>query len=100
MSIESADDLLDVIETLAGITTDQVTVTYATGSFTAIFDRPFVALSPGEVEVETRQPVLIARTADVSSLTKGTALTVQGGSYTLRHQEPDGTGMTRLVLKG
>ncbi len=99
MSIESADDLLDIVETLAGITTDNVTVTYAGGSFKAIFDRPYAAMQPGDIDLESRQTVLIARTADVASLGKGTALTVQGDTYKLRHQEPDGTGLTRVLLK-
>jgi hypothetical protein len=99
VSIESADDLLDIVETLAGITTDNLTVTYSGGSFTAIFDRPYAAVQPGDIDLETRQPVLIARTADVAALAKGTVLTVQGDAYKLRHQEPDGTGLTRILLK-
>ncbi len=99
MSVESTSDLLDIIEALGGITTDDLTVTYAGGSFTAIFDRPYAAVQPGDIDLETRQPVLIARTADVSGLAKGTVLTVQGDAYKVRHQEPDGTGLTRILLK-
>jgi len=95
MSVESADDLLDIVEALGGIDAESVTVTYTGGSFSAIFERPFV-----EVEgVESRQPVLIARTDDVDALAKDTSLTVQSVVYKLRRHEPDGTGITRLILK-
>lgn len=99
MSVESADDLLDMIQALGGIDADTVTVTYSGGSFSAIFERPFVEVPGGEVGVESRQPVLVARTSDVSALAKDATLTVQSVAYKLRRAEPDGTGVTRLILK-
>jgi hypothetical protein len=99
MSVESASDLLDIIEALGGIDAESVTVTHAGGSFSAIFERPFVEVEAGGMGVESRQPVLVARTSDVSALAKDTSLTVQSVAYKLRRQEPDGTGVTRLILK-
>lgn len=97
MSIESDSDRLDIVRTLAGITTDEVTVRHPTGSFVAIFDRPS-ALTP-DGSVETRQPVLVARSSDIDSLTKDTPLSVGADEYRVKRLEPDGTGITTIILK-
>lgn len=97
MSIESDSDRLDIIRTLAGITADEVTARHPTGTFAAIFDRPS-ALTPDGV-VETRQPVLLARTMDVESLTKDMPLSVGAEEFRIKRLEPDGTGMTTIILK-
>lgn len=97
MSIESDSDRLDIVRTLAGITTDEVTVRHPTGSFTAIFDRP-AALTP-DGSIETRQPVLVARSIDVDTLVKDTPLSVGADEYRVKRLEPDGTGMTTIILR-
>lgn len=97
MSIESYDDLGDIIRTLASITTDDVTVRHPGGSFVAIFDRPS-ALTP-DGSVETRQPILVARSIDVVGLAKDTPLSIGNDEYRVKRLEPDGTGMTTIILK-
>lgn len=44
------------------------------------------------------RPVFKAATADVSSASRGTAVVISGTSYTVGEVQPDGTGMTLLVL--
>lgn len=76
-----------------------VTVTYgASSSFTGIFDAGYELVSLGEVGVTSNQPRLTARTSDVSAIAIGTTLTVDGVTYTLQEQQPDGTGITVLLL--
>lgn len=72
-------------------------VVCATGSFTAIFDNDYIAVG----EVEERGPGLTVRTSDVTQLLlrKGTVLTIQSAQYRIRRHEPDGTGMSRLILE-
>lgn len=69
-------------------------VRHASGDFWAIFDREF-ALSGN---VESTQPALVARSIDVASLPKEAVLEVGGAVYRVKRHEPDGTGMTMLVL--
>jgi len=67
-------------------------------TFTAIFDNDFLAVDVDESEVESSEPTLLARTADVSSLAHGDTLTISAVIYTVRGIQPDGTGMTQIML--
>lgn len=90
MAIESAADRLAMIQALDG---QQVTIGGA--SIYAIFDNDYVEA----LDTEGSGPRLVCRTADVSSVTYGTAAVVSGANYTVRTIMPDGTGMTVLVLE-
>lgn len=67
------------------------------GQILAIFDNEFV----DGVEVEGRQPVLTCRTSDVERLRvqKGATVAVEAANYRVRRHEPDGTGLSRLILE-
>jgi len=71
------------------------------GKLWAIFDNEYAEAS-GEVDVETRTPVLLCRESDAKaqSIGKGTAVTRAGRQYVVRRLEPDGVGMMRLILEG
>jgi len=45
------------------------------------------------------KPVLLLATASVASAVSGDAVTAGGASYTIAEIQPDGTGMTRLILE-
>lgn len=76
-----------------------VTVTHGAGSsFVGIFDAGYELVNLGEVGVTSAQPRLTGRTADVEGIALLTTLTVDGVAYTLQEQQPDGTGMTVLLL--
>lgn len=66
----------------------------------AIFEHGFSAVL-GSPEVETSEPYLQCRTSDFNGLmlSKDSQLLVGTESYRIRRAEPDGTGMTRVVLK-
>lgn len=69
-------------------------------SFEAIFDNSF-SMVPGEVDVESRQPMLTCRTCDVERLQirKGDLIEGLEKAYQVDHHEPDGTGMSVLMLR-
>lgn len=89
--METDADRLAMIQSLGG-----QLISHAQGSFWAIFDREFALIVDA---VETRQPVLTARTIDVQSLPKDTVLNISGEPYRIKRPEPDGTGMTTVILK-
>ena len=93
MSVETAADRTAMLD--ANGTT--VTKTEAS-TLTAIFDNDFLAVDLDESEVESTEPTLLARTADVSGLAHGDSLTISAVSYTVRGIQPDGTGMTQIML--
>jgi hypothetical protein len=45
------------------------------------------------------EPSFTARTSDVSGLSYGSVINIGGNNHTVRVVEPDGTGLTRLVLE-
>jgi hypothetical protein len=93
MSVETAADRTALLADYG------TTVTKADAStFTGIFDNDFLAVDLDESEVESTEPTLLARTADVSGLAHGDSLTISAVSYTVRGIQPDGTGMTQIML--
>lgn len=88
--IESDATRLRMIKAVGG-----VLVRHDSGSFWGVFEREFVEVG----EVESRGPVLTARTSDVQSLPKDTILDVCGAEYRIKRHEPDGTGMTLVILR-
>lgn len=80
--------------------TAAVTVKHPGGEFVANFDNEYYeAQLGGGPGVETVQPVLSARTIDVQDLIKDTPLDVGDEQYRLKAHQPDGTGMSRVLLK-
>lgn len=45
------------------------------------------------------QPILTVASADVSAVAVGAALTINAVGYTVTEIQPDGTGMTTLMLR-
>jgi hypothetical protein len=88
-------DLLELINGLGG-----VRVLASNGEFQGIFDRQYLSDGVG-LEVEARTPALTCRSSDVDRLRlrKGAALTVPDGAFKVRRHEPDGTGISILVLE-
>ena len=73
-------------------------VTVAGVSVPGIFDAAYLAEDILGAGLQGASPRLTCRTADVAGAAEGAAVVVDGAAYTLRRQEPDGTGMTVLIL--
>lgn len=73
-----------------------VTATAGASSFPVVFDAPS-AQAAGDMVVVS-QPQAIARTVDVAALTWGSSITINGSTYSVVSNLPDGTGMSTLVL--
>jgi hypothetical protein len=63
-----------------------------------IFDAPHVDML-GAGLMEDNQPTVLGRTVDLGALNHGAALSVNGQSWRVARNQPDGTGMTRLFLE-
>lgn len=64
-----------------------------------IFDNGYAEALVGQAGVQGAQPQFLCAAADVDADPTGKALVVDGTSYTVVRGEPDGTGVTRLVLE-
>lgn len=77
-----------------------VTGTLAGGAaVTGIFDRDYMASLGGQVSATG--PAFGVKTSDVAArgIAFGTAITIGGTAYTVRDTQPDGTGVTLLLLE-
>lgn len=95
---ETDADRLALIKSLGG-----QLVRHPDGQFAAIFDNGFSDASVGDIDIEGTQPMLTARTIDVETIAKDTPLDVtdERGRVTnwkFEKHEPDGTGISRVIL--
>lgn len=65
---------------------------------TVIFDKAYIAALMGRVE--SVGPECVGRTADLDVLEQGDPITIDGVPYTVTGNDPDGTGLTVLQLRG
>lgn len=74
-------------------------VSGVSGTFSGILDADYVGV--GEVAVDSTAYRLTARTADVTAagVTYGSTVTIEGADYTVRSMQPDGHGVTVMVLE-
>lgn len=97
MAIESDADRL------ALLSADDFGVAITVGAETiyGIFDKDYLAVSNGEVDVESDSPMVLVRSSDVTaqSIAVATSLVISSATYVVTSVQPDGTGMTRLVLR-
>ena len=72
-----------------------VPCTLGAATFAVIFDAAYV----DPLGIAGTEPRATCISADVSTATLGTAITIGGKAYTVRDKQPDGTGMTVLLLE-
>lgn len=84
----AAPGLMDAVGDLAEL------VTIAGRPVRAIFDAAYADV----LGVAGSAPVLTCASADVASVARGAAVRVRGAAFTVANIQPDGTGVTVLVL--
>jgi len=65
----------------------------------AIFDAAYSLANAGPIGMASSQPMLTLATANVPANPVGTAVVVGAVNYTVGAHEPDGTGISRLMLE-
>lgn len=83
--------------------TGSVVVRHPDGQFEAHFDDGTQDADFGDVAIEATEPRLTARTVDVEALAKRTQLDFKDFrgrdvTYFFEKHEPDGTGMSRVIV--
>ena len=72
-----------------------VQAVYLGQNVNGILDREFVMV----LDMEAEHPTFTCRAADVSNAAHGDAITVNSTAYTVVGLQPDGTGITKLILQ-
>lgn len=65
----------------------------------AIFDNGYALGSVGPIGMASSQPMLTLATTDVPADPDGTAVVVGSTNYTIGAHEPNGTGVSQLMLE-
>lgn len=75
------------------------TMTVGAVEVAVIFDAAYISAMGGVVDAT--QPMCLLKTSDVAaqSMVFGTAVTIGGTAYTVRSTQPDGTGLSALMLE-
>lgn len=76
-----------------------VSCTVAGQAVSGIFDNGFALGSVGVTGIAGAQPTLTLPTSALAGEAVGQAVTVNAVAYTVAAHEPDGTGMSRLLLE-
>ncbi len=76
-----------------------VTATVDGASVSAIFDNGYQASAVGALGMASSMPTLTLPTASVPASPVGKAVVVAGISYTVAEHQPDGSGVSTLVLE-
>ena len=87
---------------LAFLSTDEfaVTANYNSGtSVVGIFNNAHELAPLGMAMQAAARPEFLCRSADLDASPVGKSLIVNGTTYSVAEQQPDGTGMTLLILK-
>lgn len=76
-----------------------VPCTLGGAAVSGIFDNGYALGSVGPFGMASTQPVLTLATASVPANPVGITAVVGGGAYLVAAHEPDGTGISRLLLE-
>lgn len=90
------EDLTAFFDTTTGFAQN---ATLAGGAVAGIFDNAFALGSVGPYGMASTQPTLTLATTSVPADPVGAACVVGGINYVVAAHEPDGTGISRLILE-
>lgn len=72
--------------------------TWNTTTFKVVFHNEYEAAVLFTGEIETRNPYVEVKDSDISGIVHGNVLTIDGTAYKVTGIQPDGTGITVLLL--
>lgn len=94
MTVETSQDRLKILSDFG------VDVTVGTSTIKAIFDNPHQDVTVGgEVPFSIQECYITARSSDLSSVGQGSTITIDSSSYVVTDIQPDGTGMSMVMLE-
>ncbi len=88
---DDLDIFLDDNEFAANVILNSVTIQ-------GIFDNEFLEAVEGEMGVETTIPQVMVKSSDIASAVHGDTMTINSVVYNIIGIQPDGTGMTLILL--
>jgi len=100
MVLETAADLAGFFDTDAHGVSATITIGGSSSTINVILNKEYFAIDPGlGIDVEGTQPVVTGRTSDMSGVDNEDTITIDSITYNIVSTQPDGTGVTALVLE-
>jgi hypothetical protein len=75
-----------------------VEATFKGNSFSGIFDDAFSIQKIGSSIIQTTSPQCIVKTSDVTGIHNGDEIEIDGTTYKVIENHPDGSGISVLIL--
>lgn len=105
MPVESDNDRAHLLADFGQLVTFSPGETYPnrnneTAEITGIFDKAFFEIVGDLVAADSNQPVIVCRTIDVAGAERNSMVEIGADTYKVVGVEPDGTGITLLLLEG
>ncbi len=92
------NDLINDLDIFLNSDEFGVDVTYNTVTIQGIFDDEFSSAVQGEMGIESTVPQVLLKTADVPNVAHNETMTINSIVYKVIGIQPDGTGMTLILL--
>ena len=92
------DDLTTDLDIFLNSNEFAVDVIYLAATIQGVFDAEFSSAVEGEMGIESTVPQVLVKTSDVSGAVHGQAMTINSVVYQIIGIQPDGTGMTSILL--
>lgn len=99
MALESAQDLLNFFDTDTHGTTASISIDGSSSNISVIINKEYFAIAGESVDVDGTQPVVTCRSSDVTGVDTDDTITIDTVTYNIVNIQPDGTGVTVLILQ-
>lgn len=100
LSTDLTSDLSDFFDTDEfGISVIISVGTIYETTISVIFDNDYYEVDTGQVNISSSQPACMCETSDIVNVIYGHTVTIDGNNYKVRDIQPDGTGITLLILE-
>lgn len=99
MALETAQDLENFFDTETHGTSATVTINGTDSSINVIINKEYFAIAGESVDVDGTQPVVTCRSSDVTGVDTDDTITIDNVTYNIINIQPDGTGVTVLILQ-
>tara|TARA_B110000438_G_scaffold206122_1_gene197798 strand:- start:359 stop:667 length:309 start_codon:yes stop_codon:yes gene_type:complete len=100
MALESAADLAGFFDTTAHGVSASITINGSSSTINVIFNKDYFAIDPGTgIDIESTSPIVTGASSDMTNVDNGDTISISSVTYNIVSVEPDGQGVTQLVLE-
>jgi hypothetical protein len=99
MALETAQDLLNFFDTDTHGVTASISIDGTSSSISVILNNEYFAIAGESVDIDGTQPVVTCRSSDVTGVDTDDTITISSITYNITNIQPDGTGVTVLILQ-